>query len=325
LNFRLQAAQAGLIDLREILNADRRSPLYHEANRIGIFYAESWALLHMLKFNEKYSGRFDRVLEAIGRGETSEHALQSVYGKTIEQIQLDLDVYVHGGRFREGVIHGKLEKAGPEPQLVPVDPLDMSVLLAGVEARGPHRAEALQTLEELATANPGRLAPLESLAWLHLAGPDAQAAIAAFRRALEAGTHDPNLCFQFALRLRSSISDAEYVAALQRATEIDPNFSAAQRQLAAHAFNTQRYQEAVSRLHLVKKLERSQAFVYYRALAFAAFQIGDQAEAKSAATKAQEFAVSTEDKRLADEIVAYVNGGKPSGKPPDLGEAPSPQ
>ena len=49
---RLQMAEAGLVDLREILSADTGSPAYNETDRIGIFYAESWALVHMLKFSE---------------------------------------------------------------------------------------------------------------------------------------------------------------------------------------------------------------------------------------------------------------------------------
>jgi tetratricopeptide (TPR) repeat protein len=299
--------------------------LYHENNRIGIYYAESWALLHMLKFDENYSPRFDRVLDAIGRGDSSERALETVYGKTIERIQGDLVAYVHGNHFRQGVINGKLDKhvAGPTP--VPVDPVDVAVLLAGIEALGPHRQEAIQSLNELARDNPGKRTPIEALAWTDLAGSDPQAEVDSFRRALEAGTRDPNLCFQFAIRMRSAIPDAEYVTALKRAAEIDPGFSAAQQQLAAHAFNAHDYAEAVTRLHLVKKLDRKQAFKYYRALSFAAFQIGDVAEAKSAAARTQEFASNPDDKRLADEIIQYVNGAKPPAIAPGFFENPPPQ
>jgi hypothetical protein len=313
---RLQVAQAGFIDLREVLKADRQSPLYHENDRVGIFYAESWALLHMLKFSETYSPRFDRVLEAIGRGEAGDRALQNVYGKSIEQIQVDLQIYVHGNHFREGVIHAKLAKPDSEPRLVPADPLDVDVMLAGIEARGPHRQEALKTLEQLANANPGKLAPIESLSWIQLAGPDPQAAVVPFLRALESGTRDANLCYQFAIRLRTSLPDTEYVAALRRATEIDPNFSAAQQQLAAHAFNSRDYAEAVTRFHLVKKLDRAHAFTYYRALSFAAYQIGNVAEAKSAAVRAQQYAAEPEDRRLADAMVKALDSGANPLPPP---------
>jgi len=191
-------------------------------------------------------------------------------------------------------------------------------MLAGIEGRGPHLDHALQSLEELAKAFPGHRGPTDALAWLRLAGNDSAAATVAFQNALAAGTRDPNLCLQFALKFRSSITDADYLAALRRAVEIEPDFPAAQRQLAIYAFNSHDYAEAVKRFHLVKKLDRSQAFTYYRALAVAAFQTGDVVEAKSAAARAQQYAVTPEDKGLADEMLKYVNGTKPGAGPAQL-------
>jgi hypothetical protein len=319
---RLQAAQASLIDLDQVLKADSRSPVYHQNNLVGIFYAESWALVHMLKFSDAYAPRFDRFLDAIGHGQPSDEALQTVYGKTPATVLQDLVRYVHGGRFREGVIKARFEKTGPEPVQVPVDAVDVAVLLAGVEARGPSREEARKTLKQLAEANPERLSPLEALAWVDLAGPDQEAGLAAFRHAFKAGTQDANLCFSFAAKMRDAIPDAEYVAALRRVTEINPGFSTAQQLLAAHAFNAKNYGEAVTRLHLVKKLDRVNAFQYYRALSFAAFQIGDKVEAKAAAARAKQYAVAPEDHRQAEEMLRYVNGGTNA---PGFGDNPLPQ
>jgi hypothetical protein len=320
---RLQAAQAGLLNLGEVLSADRQSPLYHENDRVGIFYAESWALVHMLKFSEAYSAKFDQVLDAIGKGEPSDQALRAGYGKSLEQIQADLVTYVHGDHLREGVINGKPGKAGSDARLAPLDPIDIDILLAGIEARGPHRHEAILALEELAKDNPGKPAPLEALTWIQLAGPNPESAVVPFRRAIAAGSRDPNLCFQYANKLRTTISEADYVAALRLAAEIDPGFSAVQQQLAAHAFNARDYGEAVTRLHLVKKLDRTQASTYYRALAFAAYQIGNAAEAKSAAERAGHYAASPEDKRLSDEMLQYINSGKPPAAAPGFGGTPA--
>ena len=316
---RLQTAQNGLLDLREVLTADHHSRLYHETNRTGVFYAESWALVHMLKFSDAYSPRFDKVLDAIGRGEPSDRVLETVYNKPLAQIQMDLFAYVNGNRFREGVIDARLSKAGPEPQLVDVDPLDIAVLLAGIKARGPQREDAVKSLEALANENPGKARPLESLTWIQLGSPDWQAALQSFRRALEAGTRDANLCYQFAINLRSKIPEADYLAALRRATEIDPDFSAAQQQLAAHAFNAGDYPEAVARLHQVKKLGRTQAFMYYRALAFASLKTGNLTEAKAAAVRTQQYAVSAEEKGIADDLLKFLNSRSSSSNTPAPG------
>ena len=53
---RMQVAEAGLVDLRGILDANAQSPAYNEGSRVAIFYAESWALVHMLKFSKSLLG-----------------------------------------------------------------------------------------------------------------------------------------------------------------------------------------------------------------------------------------------------------------------------
>jgi tetratricopeptide (TPR) repeat protein len=321
---RLEVAEQGLMDLREILKADKSSKAYNEADRMGIFYAESWALVHMLKFSKPYATRFETLLDAIGRGEPSDKALERVYGKPIEAIQADLQTYVRGSHFFEGVIHAKMERLDIQPEVEARDPVDIAVLLAGIEARGPQHDDAVATLEKLAKDNPGKTSPLEALAWIYLTGPHPQFAIAPFQQAVAAGTRDAVLCFSYAVKLRASIPDYDYVAALRRVAEIDPQMSEAQELLADHAFDNHDYAETVRRLHLVKKLERSQAFNYYRMLAHAAFETGDTVEAKSAAERAQQYAATAEERRMAEELVNSVAGGKssPPSKAPEFPQGP---
>jgi hypothetical protein len=299
---RLQTAQSAMLDLHEVLSADRTSKLYNEADRVGIFYAESWALVHMLKFSDDYSPRFERALNAIGRGESSEEALQQVYGKTLRQILIDLNTYIHGNKFREGVIKTRLDQKVAQPQLEPVDPVETGVLLANLEARSLRYAPAIKSLQELMAANPQRLEPVEMLAWIQLNGSAPVAAIAPFRRALQMGTRDATLCYEFAVKLNAVIPDSDYVAALRRASEIDPALAPAQEQLAAHAFNHHDYPETLSRLHAIKKLERSNAFPYWHMLSAAALQTGDIPEAKSAAANAAKYAVTGDQKRSLEEL-----------------------
>ena len=304
---RLAGAQQGLLDLNKVLSVSRSSSSFHEPGLALAFYAESWALVHMLKFSKAYSSKFDTLLDAIGQGEPSSHALERVYGKPLASIQADLQTYVHGNHFAEGVIHAKMERPAREPELVSKDPVDIGVLLAEVEAR-THPAMALAALQKLAKDNPGNVAPLNALAWQYLNGPDPKMAIATFQQALKAGTRDAALCFQYAVKLHRWIPEYDYIAALRRAAEINPDFSEAQEELAAYAFNNHDYAEAVNRLHQVKKLGRSQAFMYYKALSFAAYQTGNMQEAKSAAEKAGQFAKSPEEQSQARDLVRIING-----------------
>src|SRR5215471_6346644 len=44
------------------------SPWYNEKDRAGIFYAEAWALTHMLYLSADYRPNFDKMLRAFGEG-----------------------------------------------------------------------------------------------------------------------------------------------------------------------------------------------------------------------------------------------------------------
>ena len=223
------------------------------------------------------------------------------------------------------MIRAKIEKPHVEPVVVPKDPLETAVLLAGIQIPRTHRERGDRDDAKTGESQSRKTRAARVSGLAHLGGPDPQSAMPFFRQALEAGTRDANLCFSYAVMLRGSIPETEYLAALRRATAINPDFSAAQQLLGAYAFNSRDYPEAVTRLHQVKKLDRAQAFMYYRALSYAAFQIGNQEEARSAAARAQQYASTAEEHQFADEITRYVTGTGPATKPPELPREPPPQ
>ena len=71
----------GTIPLRELLQLDTHSRDYNEGRRRGTVYAESWALVHMLVMEPGTdTGRFPRLLGALGRGSDGDDALREAYG-----------------------------------------------------------------------------------------------------------------------------------------------------------------------------------------------------------------------------------------------------
>ena len=77
----LQLLQSGRVSLAELLNVDHESPLYNEGSRASIFYAESWALTHMI-----INGQPSRVTElsaylrAVGGGTPEARAWEETFG-----------------------------------------------------------------------------------------------------------------------------------------------------------------------------------------------------------------------------------------------------
>jgi tetratricopeptide (TPR) repeat protein len=72
--------QQHFVPLTELLNVNRRSPLYNEVDKRSIFYAESWALVHyLLMESPDGEAAINRYLTAIASGEPSEGAFRSAF------------------------------------------------------------------------------------------------------------------------------------------------------------------------------------------------------------------------------------------------------
>ena len=41
---------AALIPIETLISVDQKSPYYHDEDKVGLFYAEAWALTHFLIF-----------------------------------------------------------------------------------------------------------------------------------------------------------------------------------------------------------------------------------------------------------------------------------
>src|SRR6266851_2563608 len=60
--------QSKWIPLDALAAVDAKSPYYNEKARAGIFYAESWALVHMLFLSDQYRAQFNKLLVALSSG-----------------------------------------------------------------------------------------------------------------------------------------------------------------------------------------------------------------------------------------------------------------
>ena len=84
--------------LDELLTVEHReSSFYGRSRRIQSIYTRSWALTSMVILSEGYRDRSSELLLAIGSGQQSEAAFMEVYNKNLEQVEKDLDLYVHEG------------------------------------------------------------------------------------------------------------------------------------------------------------------------------------------------------------------------------------
>jgi tetratricopeptide (TPR) repeat protein len=89
------ALRERFIPLKELLAVDHRSPMYNEGDRRGIFYAESWALVHYLLIGSpQRKGQLATFLEKYGDGRPTADAVREAFGVAEADLEKELRTYV---------------------------------------------------------------------------------------------------------------------------------------------------------------------------------------------------------------------------------------
>ncbi len=90
----------GLLPLKTLFSIGHNSPHYNEDDKSGIFYGQSWALVHYLMLGDSTrQEQFRRFLQQVGRGDDAEKAIQSSFGITIATLEDELRSYVGRGNL----------------------------------------------------------------------------------------------------------------------------------------------------------------------------------------------------------------------------------
>src|ERR1044072_8433439 len=89
-----------LLPLETLFSIGTNSPHYNEQDKSGIFYGESWALVHYLMLGERgRQEQFKRFLQEVSRGESAAKAIEDSFGMTVARLEEDLRAYVRRGDF----------------------------------------------------------------------------------------------------------------------------------------------------------------------------------------------------------------------------------
>jgi tetratricopeptide (TPR) repeat protein len=88
------------IPLAELLAVDHASPLYNEGSRRGVFYAQSWALVHYLLIgNPKRQGQLAIYLQKHADGVPPAQAVREAFGVTEAVLEKELRQYVQQAAY----------------------------------------------------------------------------------------------------------------------------------------------------------------------------------------------------------------------------------
>lgn len=311
----LRLQQEKWIDFDTLTSVDHRSPYYNESNRAGIFYAESWALVHMLYLTPEYRPKFTAFVRAILQGKTAAEACEIALGKSSKEVFEDLRGYFSRNQFYGVNFSVKLTKSEEEAELSPVSDTDSDIVLADLLATTGKREQAKAVYERLEKTNPERPEVPQSLGYLAWQGNDREAARQYFEQAFAAGDRDPQMCFHLAMLEREARQPSDKVIPpLLRALEVRNDYFDARLQLAAVEMDAHNYQAALAAFVQLRNVPAERAAMVFNGLADAYMETGNFEEARKQAENARKWDRTEADTRQTDNLIRYLDSREAAQK-----------
>lgn len=293
------------VPLDQVLRADHDSQHYTEKERAGKFYAESWALTHMLTLSQEYRSDLRDLLKLLTAGTSSMTALETVYGMPIETLQRELRSYVRQDRLTGLVFDIKLEKSAEKPFVEPAAGLEVGLLLADLLAGTKKNERAQAMYEKVSSENPEAPEPYEGLGYLEYRLGDKDQARIHFGRAFELGSKNPRVLLRYA-GLQREAGDEKIVSTLLRAVRASPEDIDSKLVLGSHLLQIGSYTLAVVILEQVRSASVEQVRRALRMLAYARLKLNQRESGRQAATQLLELAQTPEEIEYAQRLLALL-------------------
>ncbi len=195
-----------LLPLDQLFAADQSSKIYIEEKHTGVFYSESWALVHFLHFGENgfSKGAVDKFLavaldrQRIGKVDLAAH-FKACFGCDYNEMGNRLIRYIMHGSYRAyGVPMPKLPSAGSYPaRSVPTD--EANLRLAELAVRVLHSGAGELILLNAADAKHPDPRSFETMGAESLLQGDDRVAAQRWESALAAGSKNPAIVRELAL------------------------------------------------------------------------------------------------------------------------------
>jgi tetratricopeptide (TPR) repeat protein len=92
--------QQELLPLKTLFSIGHSSPHYNEQDKTGIFYGQSWALVHYLMLGDRgRQEQFRRFLQLVSSGNDAEKAIENAFGISLPTLEEDLRNYLRRGNL----------------------------------------------------------------------------------------------------------------------------------------------------------------------------------------------------------------------------------
>jgi tetratricopeptide (TPR) repeat protein len=294
-----------LMSLDRLFAVTHQSPEYQTANEGSRFYTQSWALTHMLLSDERYRDDAAAFLAMVSRGTRTAEALASVYGRTVAEVEKDLDNYVRESYFRARIETFDEPARTANMPTREVSDFEAGLVTANLLAAAPEDAARARTaFEALAREHGVQPLLLDAQAALEIRNGRSQAALPFLRGAVDAGSTDAETYRSLAALLaRDEPASAERL--LGRSLELEPSSVRARVQLAA-LIGPRDAGAALAVLASVTSVTTFEAYDVIRLRANAYAALGELDRAHTAAQDLVRVARSRQRRSVANELLTSV-------------------
>ncbi len=302
----LQLLHEKWLPLSALVNVQYDSPEYNEKNRIGMFYAESWLLTHMLAIDDGYREKFPDFVLAVSRMNSAETALSQTYGKSISQIDKEMQGYLRTGSLKGILFKTRFQKIQVDPGR-PATALEVDLTLAKLTTLLRRYDEAVERYRRLAEAHRDNFEIEEALAHLYWRKGDLNGAREHFGRAVDLGATSWNTYWDYA-RLLGSVADAgeQRAKALFKTIELRPDLTEARLMLGQEMYRNRKWGQAFVVLREIKNIDSEHASQLFLMLAYAAMNLDRKDDARQYAADAKKHAGDPRQADEADRLLQYL-------------------
>jgi tetratricopeptide (TPR) repeat protein len=291
----LNAVQLAAVDRNAVPESDR--------SKVGLFYAQSWALVHMLNSAPGYRKGVPVFADLLATGTAPDDAFLKAFERPLDYALDDLRQYVATRRFGVAeVAIEPLEKLERTPAR-PIAPLEVKLARAELLLLLGRTTEVEKLFVDISRSQPATPEVETSLAFLALRQRRLDDARERLKRAIDSGSRDAVAYFEYAMLLRDNGSpDPPVLELLNKATDLNPLYAEAHFVLGAMHAKAGKHAEAIVHLRKAATILPRQSN-FWHALAISYHEVGEDVLATRAALRAADAAVNEQELRMAEAAV----------------------
>lgn len=290
----------------QLTSVTATSPFYTERERVGIFYAQNWALVHMLNLAPRWRDGMPEFALLLAEGRKPEAAFESAFGKTVGEAFSILREYLRS--LRAVSIPASETEAASESDVERMTATGAVLARADLALQVDRRELARKLLEQSAREKPESPEVAAGLGTLALVENRSDEARRHLERAIALGSREAATYFEYAMLERDTGAKRGRVdQLLRKVIAVNPNFAEAHFLLGVRWTDDGRYSESIEHLREAVRILPRQSY-FWHALGYAQWKLGRREEARESARRAVATAESISESDMAAALVSLVQG-----------------